>query len=66
MTIPEQAGKVAHGAIDALKSNPLCLAVVLLTIVLAILSYLRERHSQEERGKVVTELVERCMEPAKR
>jgi len=66
MTLPEQAGKVATSAVDALKGNPLCLAVVLLTIVLSVLSFYRERHSQEERSKVVTELVERCMEPAKR
>ena len=66
MSLPEEVGKVAASAIDGLKSNPLCLAVVLLTIVLAVLAFYRERHSQEERSRIVTELVERCMEPAKR
>jgi hypothetical protein len=66
MSLPEEAAKVATSAVDALKTNPLCLAVVLLTIVLAILSFYRERHSQEERSRIVTELVERCMEPSKR
>jgi hypothetical protein len=66
MSLPEEVGKVATSAVDALKSNPLCLAVVLLTIVLSLLAFYRERHSQEERSKVVTELIERCMEPAKR
>ena len=65
-TVSEEAGKVAVSAVDALKTNPLCLAVVLLTIVLSLLAFYRERHSQEERAKIVTELVERCMEPAKR
>lgn len=66
MTLPEEAGKVATSAVSALKGNPLCLAVVLLTIVLSVLAFYRERHSQDERVKMITSLVERCMEPSKR
>jgi len=66
MTIPEEAGKVASSAIDALKGNPLCLAVVVLVIALSVIAYLRESHAQEDRLQMVTALVERCMEPAKR
>lgn len=66
MTIPEETSKVATSAIDALKGNPLCLAVCVLVIVLAIIAYLRESHAQEDRLQMVTALVERCMEPAKR
>jgi hypothetical protein len=62
LSIPEQAGK----AIDALRGNPLCLAVVVLTIVLQVIAYYRDRASQGERAEIVTTLVERCMEPSKR
>jgi hypothetical protein len=66
MSIPEEVGKVASSAIDAMRGNPLCLAVVVLSVILSVIAFARERHSQDERGKVITELVERCMEPAKR
>jgi hypothetical protein len=66
MTLPEQAGKVANSAVEALKGNPLCLAVVLLVIVLSIIAYMRERAEQENRTQAFTALIERCMEPAKR
>ena len=66
MTIPEQAGRVADSTVNALKGNPLCLAVVVLTIVLAIIFYLRDNAAGEGRQAVVTALIERCMEPAKR
>lgn len=66
MGVEEETGKVATSAIEALKGNPLCLAVCVLVIVLAIIAYLRESHAQEDRLQMVTALVERCMEPAKR
>ena len=66
MSIPEQSGKVATSAIEAMKGNPLCLAVVLLTITLSVIAYLRESAQGAGRQAVITSLIERCMEPAKR
>ena len=62
----QEVGKVATSAIDALKGNPLCLAVVVLTIVLSFIAYYRERSGQHDRAQIVTTLIERCMEPSKR
>lgn len=66
MTVPEQAGKVATSGIDALKGNPLCLAVVALTLVLSLINYFRDVASQADKAQIVTTLIERCMEPSKR
>jgi hypothetical protein len=66
MSIPEEAGKVATSGIDALRGNPLCLAVVLLMIVLSLIAYFRDRAAQAEKAQIVTTLIERCMEPSKR
>jgi hypothetical protein len=52
--------------VTALKGNPLCLAIVVLMIVLAVIDYYSFRASQAERAQIVTTLIERCMEPAKR
>lgn len=66
MTLPEEVGKVATSAVEAMKGNPLCLAVVALVIVLSIIAYMREHAEAENRTKAFTALIERCMEPAKR
>jgi hypothetical protein len=66
MTVPEQAGKVADTAVNALKGNPLCLAVVVLTLVLSLIAYFRDVAAQTEKAQIVTTLIERCMEPSKR
>jgi hypothetical protein len=66
MTLQEKGGEVAGTAINALKGNPLCLAVVILTIVLSVIAYMRESAQGAGRQAVITSLIERCMEPAKR
>jgi len=66
MSIPEQAGKVATNAIEGLKGNPLCLAIAALMIVLSIIAYFRDSAAQEDKANIVTTLIERCMDPAKR
>jgi hypothetical protein len=66
MTIPEEAGKVASSAVEGLRGNPLCLAVVVLTIVLSVIAYMREREAQANRTQAFTTLIERCMPPEKR
>ena len=66
MSATEQAGRAAADAIEALKGNPLCLAVVLLALVLSMIAYWREASQNEKTSAVVTTLIERCMEPGKR
>ena len=67
MSLPEQGAKVATSAIDALKSNPVILALVLLQIVvLALLGwYSHERTKSNDRlielyHKQFEVLVQRC------
>jgi hypothetical protein len=66
VNIRQEAGKVAGSAVDALRGNPLCLAVVVLTIVLSLIAYYRDRGSQAEKAQIVNTLIERCMGPSKR
>lgn len=65
MSIPEEAGKVAASGIEALKGNPLCLAVVVLTVVLSAIGYFRDSASQHDRAAIVTNLIERCTPQAR-
>lgn len=52
MGIPEETGKVATSAIDAMKGSPSCLAAILLAAIMAILTYFalqaRDQRSHEE------------------
>jgi hypothetical protein len=60
MSIPEETGKVAVSTIDALKGNPLCLAVVVLAITLSAITYFRDTATGHDRAEIVTSLIERC------
>ena len=62
---PEEAGRVASSAIDALKGNPLCLALVVLVLLLQVIAYFRESQAQDDRLAMVLSLVERCQMPLK-
>ena len=64
MTLPEQAGKVAAGAIDALKTNPSCLAAILLAALFAILVYIgsqREGERAQRRLEITMEMLQSCV-----
>ena len=64
MTLPEQAGKVATGAIDALKTNPSCLAAILLAALFAILVYIgsqREGERAQRRLEITMEMLQSCV-----
>ena len=66
MSVPEQASKVATGAIDALKGNPLCLSLVVLMAIVGLFAYFRMSKEMDSDERTVTSLIERCMGPAKR
>jgi hypothetical protein len=64
MSIPEQAGKVATSAIDAMKTNPSCLAALLVVALFGILNYFeseRQNTRMMERTKEVGELLNSCL-----
>ena len=64
MTVPEQVGKVATGAIDALKTNPSCLAAILLAALFAVLVYVgsqREGERAQRRLEVTMEMLQSCI-----
>jgi hypothetical protein len=66
LSAQEETGKVATSAIDALRGNPLCLAVVVLMIVLSLIAYFRDRAATTEKVQIVNSLIERCIGPSKR
>jgi hypothetical protein len=66
MSVPEQAGKVASGAIEALKGNPLCLSLVVLMVIVGTFAYLRVSKEMDSDERTMTGLIEHCMGPAKR
>lgn len=61
--IGEEAGQTTRSAIDALKGNPLCLALVVLVLCLQVIAYFRESQAQDDRLAMVLSLVEKCELP---
>lgn len=67
MSVPEQVGKVASGTVDALKTNPSCLAAIILAALFAILTYIamqREAERYNARVETMMSLINRCMDEA--
>jgi hypothetical protein len=65
MTIPEQAGKVATSAIDAMKANPSCLAALLVVALFGVLQYfedVRQNERMEQRVVEVSKLLNSCFD----
>jgi len=56
----EEVGKVATSAIDALKSSPMCLAVLILSCVVMTLGYLMVKGENERRSHNVEVMLQRC------
>jgi hypothetical protein len=68
MSLPEQAGKVATNAIDAMKTNPSCLAALMVVALFAVLNYFedeRQTERMEQRVDVVQDLLNRCFPTGK-
>lgn len=52
MTLPEQVGKVATGAIDALKGSPGLLSVILLQLItLGVLFVISQRNAENQQAR---------------
>jgi hypothetical protein len=60
MSIPEQAGKVASGAVEALKSSPGLLVLVMLQLATLALIYFAVEANNERWQERQMALIERC------
>jgi hypothetical protein len=64
MSLPGNGGKAAVGIIDALKTNPLLLAILITNISLLAFVFYNERqhaHRGERIGQIVQSLFDRCL-----
>jgi hypothetical protein len=64
MTLPEAGGKVATAAIEGLKTNPSCLAAILLAALFAILVYIggqREGERAQRRLEITMDMLNTCV-----
>lgn len=64
MSIQEEAGKVATGAIDALKGSPTCLAAILLAALFSVLTFFAYQHDADRRAAAINLMITRCFDPA--
>jgi hypothetical protein len=58
--VPEEAGKVATSAIDAMKANPSCLAALIVVGIFAALSFFGNQRDAERKTKTIDILLNRC------
>ena len=68
MTVPEQAGQVASATVDALKSQPLALALVVVNLMFlaggmytAHDFFQRLESASLRKDNMVSQMMERCM-----
>jgi hypothetical protein len=62
-TIPEEAGRVATSAIEGLKTNPSCLAAILLAALFALLTFFAlqgEERRAHDRMMEISKLLHAC------
>lgn len=59
----EEAGKVATSAVEALKTNPSCLAAIMLAALFAGLTFYALQRDADRRAKTTDILLERCYAP---
>lgn len=61
MSIPEQAGKVATSAVEALKGSPGLLSVILLQLItLGVLFFISQRNAEHRQQREMF-MLERCI-----
>jgi hypothetical protein len=58
MSLPEQGAKVATSVVDAMKSQPLMLAVIVLNVVIIGLVYLAITANRQQQHIIMEKLVE--------
>lgn len=60
MSLPEGTTTLVGSVIDAMKSNPSCLAALIFALILAALVYLSFDNYQEEMHARQMAMIERC------
>jgi len=61
VTVPEQAGKVATSAIDALRQSPGMLALIMLQVItLGILYFVNDRQNERRAAREMM-ILDRCL-----
>jgi hypothetical protein len=60
MTAPEEVGKVATSAIEALKASPSCLVAVIFAITMALLTYFSLRDEQAQLHERQMLMISKC------
>jgi hypothetical protein len=63
MTLPEQAGSVAKAAIEGMKSNPNCLAALIVLSIIAVFAYFSQERQASQwnmQFEATQELLARC------
>lgn len=60
MTIPEETGKVATTAINALQGNPLCISLLVLVSIFGFYSYFKTMAAIEGRTQAIMALIAKC------
>ena len=65
--LTEEGGKVAHGVIEGLKSQPISLALIVINIVFVVFTWYiaheinqRTEHQYEVKDQLISKLLEQC------
>ena len=60
MSLPEQGAKVASGVVDAMKNQPMVLALLIVNIIVfAVITY-SVRDQRHDTQEIIKVLLERC------
>ena len=60
MSIPEETGKVATTAINALQGNPLCISLLVLVAIITAFSYFKTANAIDARSQAIIALINKC------
>jgi len=63
MSASEEAAKAATSAIDAMRTNPSCLAALMLAAMFSMLSYYNNQRDDEQRSRTLDILMKSCFKP---
>jgi len=62
MSVTEQASKVAGSVVDALKAQPLALALIVMNMLFVGVGYMVWSKTQERRSDFVATIMKSCLE----
>ena len=62
MSVTEQAGKVASSVVDAMKSQPLALALILINVLYLGIMFWVWHETSSRRSELVTNVLKSCLD----